>query len=182
MSNAIGSHNSSRYVEDRKFVTAWIGDQLFAIPIEQVQDIVEPQKITFVPRAHESVRGLLNLRGKIVTVLSLRFCLGLSLEDLTNPLLGVTVNFEGDDYTLLVDRIGDVLEVSSKQINPAPHNLGERLSDVCTGIIQLDDKLVAVLDIPMFMNFNFPTQRASTTKQFSRWTQLISETADGFSL
>ncbi len=158
-----------------KFVTAWIGDQLFAIPIHQVQDIVEPHQITAVPKALPAVRGVLNLRGRIVTVLSIRYCLGLEFEDITKPMLGITITYEGDDFNLLVDRVGDVLEVPSSAISPAPHNLGERLAELCTGIIQLEEMLVAVLDIPRFMQTNFPSESAQSTQQFSRWTQMINE-------
>ena len=107
---AVVEHHDQSFADNEKLVTMKIDNQLFGVPILQVQDIVEPRLITPVPLAPSTIAGVMNLRGRIVTVINLRQCLGLPDKPEHDRWMGITVEYKGDLYTLLVDEIGDVCD------------------------------------------------------------------------
>jgi chemotaxis signal transduction protein/truncated hemoglobin YjbI len=142
-----------RAVSDRneeQLVTMTVEGQLFGLPILSVQDIVETHKITQVPRTPSAISGIMNLRGRIVTVINLRRILGRS--DDSNSRMGVTVEFKGDLYTILVDQIGEVRMLNRKDFEAAPTTLDSKLRHLCTGIYRLDGELLAVLDVNQILD------------------------------
>ncbi len=133
--------------DEEQLVTMTIDGQLYGIPILNVQDIVEPEQITPVPRSPSAIAGVLNLRGRIVTVLDLRKCLGDLTDEGPGSQMGVTVEHKHDLYTLLVDSIGDVRHLPRKDFDKPPVTLAESIRRVCSGIFQLEDDLLVVLDV-----------------------------------
>src|SRR3954464_15452518 len=88
------------------FVTFAVGDQLFGVPVQQVQDILTLHAIAPVPLGPSEVKGMINLRGRIVTVVDVRTRLGLKPAEggSRRGTMGVTVENGAESYTLLVDR------------------------------------------------------------------------------
>jgi chemotaxis signal transduction protein/truncated hemoglobin YjbI len=134
-------------VDTEKLVTFKIDNQSFGIPILQVQDIVEPRMITPVPLAPSAIAGVMNLRGRIVTVINLRRCLGLGDKPESERKMSITVEYKGDLYTLLVDEIGDVCDLSRRDFENPPTTLSDSLRQICTGIFRLNNDLLVVLDV-----------------------------------
>jgi len=142
-----------RAVSDRneeQLVTMSVEGQLFGLPILSVQDIVETHNITQVPRTPSAISGIMNLRGRIVTVINLRRILG--RDDDSTSRMGVTVEFHGDLYTILVDEIGEVRLLDRSDFEAAPATLGSKLKQLCTGIYRLDGELLAVLDVNQILS------------------------------
>ena len=135
---------------EEQLVTMTVDGQLFGLPILSVQDIVETHKITQVPRTPSAISGIMNLRGRIVTVINLRRILGRS--DDSNSRMGVTVEFKGDLYTILVDQIGEVRLLNRMDFESAPATLDPKLKQLCTGIYRLDGELLAVLDVNQILS------------------------------
>ena len=92
-----------------EYVTAMIGGQLFGLPISRVQDVFMPERLTRVPLSPGEIAGVLNLRGRIVTVVDMRARLGLPKNDDGKPPMAVGVDLRGESYGLLIDQIGEVL-------------------------------------------------------------------------
>jgi chemotaxis signal transduction protein/truncated hemoglobin YjbI len=134
-------------VDSEKLVTMKIEDQLFGVPILQVQDIVEPRMITPVPLAPSTIAGVMNLRGRIVTVINLRQCLGLGDKPDHDRWMGITIEYKGDLYTLLVDEIGDVCDLPRRDFETPPATLGDKMRQLCTGIFRRKGDLLVVLDV-----------------------------------
>jgi purine-binding chemotaxis protein CheW len=132
---------------EEQLVTMIVDKQLFGIPILQVQDIVEASRITPVPLAPSAIAGVLNLRGRIVTVIDLRKLLGNSEEVPWDSQMGVTVEYKGDLYTLLVDAIGDVRTLPKRDFDSAPSTLEDKVRKICSGIFRLRGNLLVVLDV-----------------------------------
>jgi len=130
-----------------QLVTMIVDNQLFGIPILQVQDIVEASKITPVPLAPSAIAGVLNLRGRIVTVVDLRKLLGNYEEVPWDSQMGVTVEYKGDLYTLLVDAIGDVRTLPKRDFDKAPSTMEDKIRRLCSGIYRLRGNLLVVLDV-----------------------------------
>ncbi len=138
---------SERDADLRQFVTFTIGGQLCGIPVLQVRDVLAPQEITPIPLAPPAVAGSLNLRGRIVASVDLRVRLGLPAGDVGQDRVSVVVEHHGDLYSLIIDSVGEVLELSSKKLERVPATLGASWSRFSNGIYRLDDGLLLVLDV-----------------------------------
>ncbi|MCH7623234.1 MAG: chemotaxis protein CheW [Nitrospinae bacterium] len=137
------------------YVTFTIGEQLFGIPVLRVQDILTPNQIAPVPLAPPEVKGSINLRGRIVTVIDVRIRLGLPERDKEDgQSMGVTVEQDNELYTLLVDKIGDVISLSKDLYEKNPGTLDPLWREFSNGVFRLEDNLMVVLDIDNLMNLN----------------------------
>jgi purine-binding chemotaxis protein CheW len=104
-----------------EYVTAMIGGQLFGLPISRVQDVFMPERLTRVPLSSSEIAGVLNLRGRIVTVVDMRARLGVPKNDDGKPPMAVGVDLRGESYGLLIDQIGEVLRLpdEGREENPS---------------------------------------------------------------
>ena len=139
--------------EHRDYVTMSIGGQLFGIPVLKVQDVLGTQTITRVPLAPVEVAGSLNLRGRIVTAVDVRLRLGLPKRDADKAAMSVVVEHEGELYSLLVDSVGEVLSLESRDYQRNPPTLNPRLREFSDGIYRLNDSLLVVLSVSSLLNF-----------------------------
>lgn len=139
--------------EQRDYVTMTIADQLFGIPVLTVQDVLGPQNIARVPLAPKEVAGSLNLRGRIVTAIDVRPRLGLPNRDGGKAAMSVVVEHEGELYSLLVDSVGEVLSLNSRDYQRNPPTLDPRLRDFSDGIYRLNGSLLVVLSVASLLDF-----------------------------
>jgi purine-binding chemotaxis protein CheW len=130
-----------------EFVTATVGSQLFGLPILRVQDVFVPDRVTRVPLAPAEIAGVLNLRGRIVTLLDLRCRFGLESCEKRGEAMAIGVEHNGESYGLLVDAVGEVLKLADSGREANPVNLDPRLARVSAGIHRLDDRLLVILDV-----------------------------------
>ena len=137
----------------RDYVTMSIGGQLFGIPVLKVQDVLGPQTITRVPLAPIEVAGSLNLRGRIVTAVDVRLRLGLAKREKEKTAMSVVVEHEGELYSLLVDSVGEVLSLETRDYQRNPPTLNPRLREFSDGIYRLNDSLLVVLSVSSLLNF-----------------------------
>jgi purine-binding chemotaxis protein CheW len=129
------------------FVTFTVAGQLFGVPVIQVQDILTPNHIAPVPGGPAQVRGLINLRGKIVTVIDMRTHLSLPKADATQKGMCVTVESRGDSYTLFVDSVGDVITLSRSLREGNPATLDAVWRDVADAVYRTDQGLLVALHV-----------------------------------
>ena len=130
-----------------EYVTATIGGQLFGLPIPRVQDVFKPEGLTRVPLAAPEIAGLLNLRGRIVTVVDMRRRLDFAANGRGAAPLAVGIEHKGESYGLLIDHIGEVLKLPAASREGNPVNLDPRLARVSAGVHRLDGRLLVVLDV-----------------------------------
>ena len=128
-----------------EYVTAMVGGQLFGLPIRRVQDVFLPDRLTKVPLASPEIGGLINLRGRIVTLVDLAYRLGLSRRSETSMAIGVELT--GESYGLLIDSVGEVMNLDAAALERNPINLDPRLAAVSSGIYRLEEQLLLVLDV-----------------------------------
>jgi purine-binding chemotaxis protein CheW len=139
--------------ENRDYVTMSIGGQLFGIPVLKVQDVLGSQTITRVPLAPIEVAGSLNLRGRIVTAVDVRLRLGLPKRENEKSAMSVVVEHDGELYSLLVDSVGEVLSLETRDYQRNPPTLNPRLREFSDGIYRLNDSLLVVLSVSSLLNF-----------------------------
>src|SRR5689334_4415650 len=104
----------------RQFCTFYVDGLFLGIDVQQIQEVIRYQAMTRVPLAAAAISGLINLRGQIVTAIDLRCRLGLALRKPEETPMNVVVRDGDNAVSLLVDRIGDVLEVDEDLFEPPP--------------------------------------------------------------
>jgi purine-binding chemotaxis protein CheW len=132
------------YVE---YVTATIGGQLFGLPIAGVQDVFVPDRLTSVPLAPPEIAGVLNVRGRVLTIIDMRRRLELEVLEESRRTLVVGIEHKGESYGLLIDRVGEVLKLPARSFEDNPINFDRTLTQVSAGVHRLDGKLMVVLDL-----------------------------------
>src|SRR5215213_4653851 len=135
-----------------EYVTVMIGGQLFGLPISRVQDVFMPERITRVPLAPSEIAGVLNLRGRIVTVVDMRRRLGLPPRPDDRPPMAVGIELKGESYGLLIDTVGEVMKLGETTLEPNPVNLDARLGGVSAGAHRLAGLLMVLLDVDSVLN------------------------------
>jgi purine-binding chemotaxis protein CheW len=133
--------------ERRQFSTFLLEGLFFGVEVERVQEVIRYQRMTQVPLAPIVIRGLINLRGQIVTAIDLRRRLGMS--DLNTGCLpmNVVIRYEDGAVSLLVDEIGDVLEVEESSFERPPDTLQGTARELIRGAYKLKDRLLLALNI-----------------------------------
>lgn len=129
-----------------QYATFEVADQLFGLEVSQVQEVLSFSEYTPVPLAPAYVGGLFNLRGQVIAALDLRVRLGLARKELTGNAMNVIVRSEDESVSLLVDRIGDVVEVDASTAEPPPDTLTGPVRDLIVATFPLADRLMLALD------------------------------------
>jgi len=132
---------------ENELVSIWLDDQLVGIPVAQVQDILGPQRITAVPRAAVEIAGVLNLRGRIVTAIDLRVRLGMRPHAADARSMSVVVDHKGELYSLLIDRVGEVLEAPLDRFEADTGALSPAWRELAQGVFRLERRLLVLLDV-----------------------------------
>jgi purine-binding chemotaxis protein CheW len=130
-----------------EYITVTIADQLFGLPILEVQDVFMPEAVTVVPLASHDVAGVLNLRGRIVTAIDMRKRLGLPPREPGTPQMAVGIEYNGESYGLIIDQVGEVHRLSEETFEPNPANLDPRWTSVSAGVHRLEGSLMVVFDV-----------------------------------
>lgn len=130
-----------------EYVTATVAGQRFGLPIGRVQDVFVPERLTRVPLAAPEVAGLLNSRGRIVTLIDVRRRLAFGENSRAEQPMAIGVEARGESYGLLVDAVGEVLKLDDRNIDVNPVNLDPRLAEVSVGIHRLDEQLLLLIDV-----------------------------------
>ena len=130
---------------EQQFCTFYLDGLFFGIEVEKVQEVIRHQTMTRVPLAPALIGGLINLRGQIVTAIDLR--LRLALPQRTADALPMNVVARSDEgaVSLLVDEIGDVVEVSEETFEPPPDTLQGEGRELVRGVYKLPRQLLHVL-------------------------------------
>lgn len=134
-----------------EYVTALVGGQMFGLPITRVMDVFGIDRLARVPLAPEEIAGVLNLRGRVVTIIDMRRRLGLPPRGKGEKVMAVGIEHRNEFYGLLVDAVGEVLKTtSSRDANPV--NLDPSLARVADGVHRLEDRLMVVLDVDRILD------------------------------
>jgi purine-binding chemotaxis protein CheW len=130
----------------QQFCTFVLDGYLFGVPVPRVQEVIRSQEMTRVPLAPEVVKGMINLRGQIVVAIDLRRRLALSERAEGELPINVVVRTPDGALSLLVDEIGDVIEVEQSSFEAPPETLRGAVRSMILGVHKLEGKLMHVLD------------------------------------
>jgi purine-binding chemotaxis protein CheW len=143
--------NVSSIVETTQYLTFKLGDEIFAIEISKVREVLDFTTITKVPRTPDFMRGVINLRGNVVPVVDMRLQFGMTKTTNTVNTCIIIVEISLDDETTvlgaLADSVQEVIELEPDTIEPAPR-IGTHLkTDFIKGMGRRDDNFIIILDI-----------------------------------
>jgi purine-binding chemotaxis protein CheW len=130
-----------------QFCTFYLEGLLFGVELIGVQEVINQLDLTQVPLAPAVVEGLINLRGQIATAVDLRRRLELAPRAIGVSFMNIVVATHDGAVSLLVDEIGDVVEVEDSTFEPPPGTMCGNVRDVIVGVHKLQNRLMHVLDI-----------------------------------
>ncbi len=132
--------------DEHKFCTFTLDGLLFGVEVLKVQEVIRYLEMTRVPLAPAVVRGLINLRGQIVTAIDLRRRLEFSERPADQSPMNVVIRTDDEAVSFLVDEIGDVREVEEELFEQPPETLKGVARELIRGAYKLKDRLLLVLD------------------------------------
>ncbi len=132
--------------ETRQFATFFLDGLFFGVEVLKVQEVIRYQEMTRVPLAAAVVQGLINLRGQIVTAVDLRRRLRLRERPADQLPMNVVVRTDDGAVSLLVDEIGDVLEIAEDQMERPPETVDACARELLRGVYKLEGRLLLILD------------------------------------
>lgn len=130
----------------QQFCTFYLDNLFLGVEVLRVQEVIRYQEMTRVPLASEVIKGLINLRGQIVTAIDLRRQLELQERTQDKQPMNVVIRTDDGVVSLLVDEIGDVLEVNDEQFEHPPETLSGTARALVRGVYKLKDQLLLILD------------------------------------
>ena len=153
VTNQSSLHEQPRqdFGEESGYVTFRIDDQFFGIPVGQVQDVLNRQRLTPIPLASPEITGAVNLRGRIVTAINMRERLRIPMSKEIKPPMNIVVEHRGELFSLWVDSVGDVLSLGARQIEKTPPNLTAHWQQFVKGVCQLKEELLLILDVSILL-------------------------------
>ncbi|MGA2004250.1 MAG: chemotaxis protein CheW [Terriglobales bacterium] len=130
----------------KQFCTFYLDRHFFGVPVDEVQEVIRYLDMTRVPLVSEMVRGLINLRGQIVTAIDLRRRLAITDRAPDQLPMNVVIRTDDGAVSLLVDEIGDVLEVEQEVFETPPETMPAQQKKMVDGVYKLDSRLLLVLN------------------------------------
>jgi purine-binding chemotaxis protein CheW len=131
--------------DEQSYFTVYVGGEIFGLPVENTHTIFRVASFTPVPLSTNDIAGLVNLRGKIVTAVSLRRRLRMPVDQQINNALAIGIEHRGENFALIVDEVGDVVAVQTRDVEPPLPTLGERWQRAVTGVVRRDEGLLVVI-------------------------------------
>ncbi|MFP4159579.1 MAG: chemotaxis protein CheW [Desulfobacterales bacterium] len=139
-----------------KYLTFLLGDESYGIEILKVQEIIGMQTITRIPRTPEYVKGVINLRGKVIPVIDLRLRFGMEAAEVSRKTCIIVVQVSKADASvtmgIVVDEVSEVLEISSGEIEPAPGFGTSVETSFILGMAKTENSVKILLDIDRIMS------------------------------
>ncbi len=145
---------------EQQFCTFFVDGFFFGVEVHKVQEVIRYQGMTSVPLAPSVIGGLINLRGQIVTAIDLRKRLGMSERQVGAQPMNVVVRTAEGAVSLLVDEIGDVVEVADSTFEEVPDTLKGVARDLIRGVYKLKERLLLLLDTERALEVGITAQSA----------------------
>jgi purine-binding chemotaxis protein CheW len=134
---------------DNRYMEFQLGDQLFAMPLMSVKEVIQKPEITEVPNMPAHFQGMMNLRGQILGVFDVRKRLGSKVRDksLTTPEVVIVIEYAGISVGMVVDEVTKVLHTNADMIKPAPIKDDDAAAKFITSVIHIEGEMVLAVDV-----------------------------------
>jgi purine-binding chemotaxis protein CheW len=143
---------------DQQYLTFSIADERYALPVGEVREVLEPQRVTKIPRTAQFLKGIINVRGTGVPVIDLRLLLGLPEQDTTTDTAVIVVEYEQDGWKsavgLVSDAVHEVIFLDPEDVDKATNISTGLATDCVRGIGRYEDNFVLLLDLSVMLEEN----------------------------
>jgi len=136
-----------RVDKERQLVVFSLYQEEFGCEITQVREIIKLPSITKLPHVSDYIKGVTNIRGEIIPVISLRKRFGLEEEEETQNTRVIIVEINGSQVGFVVDSVAEVLRIPESAIEPPPRSIAGLKADYLNGVGKVDDRLLILLDV-----------------------------------
>ena len=160
--NTGGLHAEGKLAEHTDFVSFAISDDQYGVDIMSVREIKGWTNVTQLPRQPDYVRGVLNLRGVMVPIVDLRCRFGQGLTEPTPMHIVIIVQIEGRQVGILADRVLDIVSAEVSQIQPVPKVAHSTHVEFLSGLVSIDDVMLALIDLPNLLSLSLDTIEQDT--------------------
>lgn len=144
---------AARAAGEESFFTVFVGGEMFGLSVQHTQTIFAITSVTPLPQGPADITGLVNLRGKIVTAVSLRRRLRMPDQEGGKTTLAIGIEHKGENFALIVDQVGDVLLLNDNMKIPVPPHFDPQRSRLTTGLYKVGNLLMPALDINVLFDF-----------------------------
>lgn len=142
-------------VAPKQFCSFYVDDVLLGIEVLRVQEVLRYQDLTAIPLAPPEIKGLINLRGQIITAVNLRSRMHLPPAENDKTSMNVVTRVENEIVSFMVDSVGDVVEVDDEHFEPVPNNVEAATRELVSGVYKLANRqLLMVLDVAKAANLS----------------------------
>lgn len=148
-----------------QYLTFQLMSEQYGVPIETVREINRVGEITPVPRTPEFVKGVMNLRGKIIPVVNLRVRFGMPSENYTRDTCIIVIDTNVGQVGMIVDAVKEVADLEQNQIEPAPVLGNEKTMSFIRGMGKLEDKVIILVDVVSALSHEQLTQISQPDEQ-----------------
>lgn len=148
------NNQTTKKASSTQYIAVKIGREQYGINIKYIQNIVRMQNITRVPKAPYYIKGVINLRGEIIPVMSIRLKFGLEDEEDTFNTRIIIVRISGNVIGLIVDEVKEVTEIFDEDIQTVGRDANDEKSNYIMGVGKVDSELVTLLNLEGFINLN----------------------------
>ncbi len=135
-----------------KYLTFFLADESYGLEILKVREIIGIMGITPVPKTEEYVKGVINLRGKVIPVVDLRLKFGLEETEATDETCIIVIDVQGTQTGILVDSVDEVLDINSEQIEETPKFGSKVTTDFILGVAKIEQGVKILLDIDKILS------------------------------
>jgi purine-binding chemotaxis protein CheW len=148
-----------------KFLSFFLAGEEYGIEILKVQEIIGMMGITRVPRTPDFIRGVINLRGKVIPIIDLRLKFGMESKEQTDETCIIVVKTEGIEMGIVVDKVSEVLDIAGRDIEDAPSFGVEVNTEYILGIGKSAGRVKLLLDIDKVLSSRDAEQLHVATEQ-----------------
>lgn len=145
--------NEERIIKSNKYLTFSVDKEVFGLDIQHVDDIIGIQDITLVPEQPEYIKGVINLRGKIIPTMDVRARFKKEERAYDDRTCIVVLNMHNTSVGVIVDRVVEVLDINEDQIAEPPRFSDEYQSYYISGIGKINDDIAMLLDCNKLLNY-----------------------------
>jgi len=139
-----------------ELLTCRVGGQWLGLQVCHVREVVTPQPSTDMPLAPDAVMGLINLRGRVITQLDVRKVVGLPVRETENYRVAIVETMTGEDFGLVIDEVGEVIDLEPDKYEKTPKTLDRVWRDVSEGVLKQDDRVVVLVNVERFIAMTIP--------------------------
>lgn len=134
--------------ETTQYIVVSLGEEQYGIDIRYIDNIVRMQRITRIPKVQKDIKGVINLRGEIIPVVSIRLRLNLTEDEITKDTRIIIVKLDnGDCIGIIVDQVKEVVTLNVSEVEKVSYNSKENKASFISGIGKKDDELISLLDM-----------------------------------